>query len=327
MPVAKRLIGALSLLALGVTVMSTRTAEGAEPTASNVEAVAIASYTFAVIGDTPYSAPERKQFPALVREINGHPAVSMVLHAGDIKGGEAKCNNAVYQDRLTLFNTFADPFVLTPGDNEWTDCHREGPGQYVPTERLDYLRQQLYPRPGVTLGLSRTVVTQASNPSYSKFRENVRFERAGAVIASVHVVGSNNGRGKWLGLPGGDQPAARKAEYQARDAANVAWIGAAFDRAEVTGAAGVVLLMQAEPKEKSSYLAVRNRIVARSRAFDGKVLIIHGNEHHYEFERSFAGVANLTRLETFGTTATQWLQLTVDPGTRAVFSWSPREVS
>jgi len=57
------------------------------------------------------------------------------------------------------------------------------------------------------------------------------------------------------------------------------------------------------------------------------VLIIHGNEHHYEFERSFAGVANLTRLETFGTTATQWLQLTVDPSTRAVFSWTPREVS
>ncbi|MEU6787396.1 hypothetical protein ABZ912_50105 [Nonomuraea angiospora] len=39
-----------------------------------------------------------------------------------------------------LFGTFDDPFVLTPGDNEWTDCHRTAAGGYAPTERLDAVR-------------------------------------------------------------------------------------------------------------------------------------------------------------------------------------------
>jgi hypothetical protein len=37
-------------------------------------------------------------------------------------------------------------------------------------------------------------------------------------------------------------------------------------------------------------------------------------------------VPNLTRLETFGETATQWLRVTVDPGKPGVFSWEPQTV-
>ena len=288
---------------------------------------AAGSESFAVIGDTPYTATERNQFPNLVRAINADAGVSMVLHVGDVKSGESLCNNAVYQDRVALFDTFADPFVITPGDNEWTDCQRVAAGQYVPTERLDYLRRTFYAQPGVTLGQNpTTVATQASNPSYSEFRENVRFERAGVVFATVHVVGSRNGRAPWNDLPGGDQPAVRTAEYKARDAANVAWIDAAFNRAEATGAAGVLLLMQAEPKATSPFIAVRSKIVARARAFNGEVLLVHGDEHRYEVETSYAGVPNLTRLETFKTGTTRWLKLTVDPGTSAVFSWVTRNV-
>ncbi|HYO32559.1 MAG TPA: metallophosphoesterase [Nocardioidaceae bacterium] len=326
MTVIRRAVRSLAVVVLGLTVISARPAAGAKVTPADIET--LSSETFAVIGDTPYSDIERAQFPSLIRHVNADTAVSMVLHAGDIKSGESLCDNAVYQDRVSLFNSFADPFVFTPGDNEWTDCHRVEMGRYLPTERLGYLRQVFYPQPGVTLGQYPVLVqTQASNPSYSSFRENVLFERAGAVFATVHVVGSNNGRARWQGLAGGDQPSTRKAEYQARDAANLAWVGAAFDRAEAAGAAGVVLLMHAEPEARTPYLAIRNRIVARAKAFGGKVLLIHGDEHRYEAETSYAGVANLTRLETFGTSASRWLQLTVDPGTSAVFSWVPRTVA
>ncbi|MGW0200635.1 hypothetical protein [Nonomuraea sp. NPDC003201] len=57
-----------------------------------------------------------------------------------------------------LFGTFDDPFVLTPGDNEWTDCHRTAAGGYVPTERLDAVRTFFYPKAGHTLGRNSTGV-------------------------------------------------------------------------------------------------------------------------------------------------------------------------
>jgi hypothetical protein len=46
----------------------------------------------------------------------------------------------------------------------------------------------------------------------------------------------------------------------------------------------------------------------------------------FEVERQHAGASNLTRLETFGDTATNWLRVTVDPSTEGVFAWSPRSV-
>jgi len=56
------------------------------------------------------------------------------------------------------------------------------------------------------------------------------------------------------------------------------------------------------------------------------VLLVHGDEHVYEVEPAYAGVSNLTRLETYGDTATNWLRVTADPRTTTVFSWEPRRL-
>jgi hypothetical protein len=119
----------------------------------------------------------------------------------------------------------------------------------------------------------------------------------------VHVVGSNNDLEPWAD-----------------------WIDAAFDRARGADAAGILLLMQAEPKAEPGLAAIRNEIGRRAAAFRRPVLLVHGDEHIYEVERSYAGVPNLTRLETFGNTATQWLRVTVDRRAPAVFAWTPRTV-
>ena len=281
---------------------------------------------FALLGDTPYSTGQRQEFPELVRAVNA-AAVSMVLHAGDVKSGDSRCGTALLRDRRQLFNTFADPFVLTPGDNEWTDCHSRDAGRYLPTERLATVRKVLFHRPGVTMGKAQvTVRTQAKSRGHTRFRENVAFRRADVVFATAHVVGSDNDREPWSGLPGGDRRAARRAEYRARDAADRAWIDSAFDRARASRARGVVLLMQAEPKPNRAFSAVRTMVVSRATRFGRPVLLIHGNEHRFEVQRRYAGVPNLTRLETFGVTATRWLRVRVDPSSAAVFTWRPRTV-
>jgi hypothetical protein len=55
-------------------------------------------------------------------------------------------SDAVFQNRLDLFNRFTAPFIFVPGDNEWTDCHRANNGGFDPLERLDRLRMMPHGR-------------------------------------------------------------------------------------------------------------------------------------------------------------------------------------
>ena len=50
---------------------------------------------------------------------------------------------------------FEDPLVYTPGDNEWTDCHRANNGAYNPLERLAFVRSTVLRPPRHDAGSSR----------------------------------------------------------------------------------------------------------------------------------------------------------------------------
>ena len=56
--------------------------------------------------------------------------VSLVMHLGDIKNGSSVCSTEYFEQIRNDFDGFEDPFVYTPGDNEWTDCHRANNGAY-----------------------------------------------------------------------------------------------------------------------------------------------------------------------------------------------------
>lgn len=212
-----------------------------------VPAPGSAGFQMAVLGDTPYGAAQRAQFPALVDDINADPSVRLVLHAGDVKNGSSTCDDERFADLAALYDTFADPFVLTPGDNEWTDCHRTAAGSYVPTERLEAVRRTCFPVPGRTTGgRPMNVDTQAADPQHSAYVENVMFERKDVVFTTLHVVGSENDLAPWSGLPEKDRPLERLA--------------------------GVLLLMQAEPGPTPGFQAVRDVILARSATFGKPVL-------------------------------------------------------
>ena len=316
-----RIRGRAVLLA-GLIVALVPTAASAEPERDIRSA---GGFTFALIGDTPYGPEQVAQFPDLRAAINADPKVRMVLHAGDVKGGSERCDDALFAERYALYEEFEDPFVLTPGDNEWTDCHRTAAGSYLPTERLAAMRAGFYPKPGRTAGgRSMRVRTQAADLEHGAFVENVRFHRNGVMFATVHVVGSRNGLEPWSGLPGGDRPSERTAEVAVREAAALSWIDAAFDAATNRKAAGVLLLLQAEPVEdEPGYARIRDRIVQHATDFGRPVLLVHGDEHIFEQQPSYAGVPNLTRLETFGDTVDNWLRVHVDPRSKEVFSWTP----
>jgi hypothetical protein len=288
--------------------------------------------TVAVIGDTPYGQAEVEQFPALVDSINADPKVDLVEHLGDIKTGSSLCRDEYSTHIRALFDTFKDPLVYTPGDNEWTDCHRSAAGGYLPTERLAAVRATFFPEPGITLGgRKKQVLTQAVDG----FVENTLWFESRVAFATVHVVGSNNDLAPWFGAA--ETPAqktAQQAEFDSRLAADLAWIDRAFDVAEENDALGVVLGMQADMWDgvpANGFDAIVQRIATRAAAFDGPVLLLEGDSHRFKVDHPLAagsplhGVTtaapNLTRIVVEGETASEWLRLTIDPRSPGVFSF------
>ena len=99
-----------------------------------------APFTYAVYGDAPYGTSptdtsETDATPAFIAAVNADPLVSGVVHVGDIHSGSQYCTQPYDAQIYQLWTAFADPMVFTPGDNEWTDCHKvaEGGGVYNPT--------------------------------------------------------------------------------------------------------------------------------------------------------------------------------------------------
>ncbi|MET0385109.1 MAG: metallophosphoesterase [Polyangiales bacterium] len=299
----------------------------------------------ALIGDMPYRDTDIVKLDEVLREIN-ESRVDFTLHTGDIKSGSTLCADELLQTRFDQLAQLERPLVYTPGDNEWTDCHREAAGGYDPLERLATLRKLFFPQPGRTLGKQPIEVqTQAADPAHAAVVENVRFVRDDVVFATVHVVGSNNGMALWNGI--GESETAprpeRLAEVQSRVLASLAWIDGTFDEAEKRGAAGVLIAMQANPAFESEagdplrvgFEEIITKLTERTLAFGRPVLVAHGDSHYQRFDKPLLGptasdgpqrIEDFSRAENFGDLDVHWVELVVDTHTPQVFNLVPHIV-
>lgn len=278
-------------------------------------------FHFVALGDLPYGPAEKAGPPyrALIAAINRDtPAFS--IHVGDIKSGSTPCSDEEFQRQLGHFALFEAAVVYTPGDNEWTDCHRPSNGRHDPVERLAALRKLFY-TPGRSLGQRGLAVENQSAlmPAHASYIENQRWMHQGVLFATVHVVGSNNNLDR-------RRPHTR-VEFEDRDAANVAWIRDTFAQAQARGAKALVLAMQANPLGLVNLSGVvsadsgfRTSIgqtllpLARDAAFP--VLLIHGDTHTFRFDAPFwlheQPVRNLRRLEVPGENDVRAVRVEVD---------------
>ena len=280
--------------------------------------------TIAVIGDVPYGIAQEATFGGLIGAVNDDPKVRVVLHVGDIKSGSTTCTDERFAAVRDAFDVFEDPVVYTPGDNEWTDCHRSNNGAYDPLERLDAIRSTFFARPGNTMGRHRMRVEH--QPSLV---ENVRWIESRVAFATVHVIGSNNGLAPYTGLGYTSPTAEQVAEVDARVAAVISWIDATFDATEASELGGVVLAMQADtwdPVPTSAQRAIVERIASRTAAFDGQVLLLQGDSHDFIADNP-PGLANFTRIVVHGENLPfEYLRLGIDPRDPALFSWERVQV-
>lgn len=298
--------------------------------ASSAPRHAFPEYTFAVIGDVPYGDAEIAKFPGRIDQINADPAVRLVAHLGDIKSGSSLCSDDYFSFVSQQFARFADPLVYTPGDNEWTDCHRPNNGAYDPLERLQAVRTTFFPTPGTTLGQHPAKITSQAEQGYP---ENVAFERARVAFAALHIVGSNDSLAPWTGqtAPTPEQTA----EVLGRTAADIALIHDTFRAARHRDRA-VVLMTQADMFDPTvpdpsfaanfGFAPLVAAIAQESADFDGPVYLMNGDSHVANTDQPLAAgspwlglyglsaaVPNLHRVTVEGSTQLdEYLRVVID---------------
>jgi hypothetical protein len=287
-------------------------------------------YEIGLIGDIPYNAVQEQQTARLFEELDGEK-LAFIAHDGDIKSGSSACTDDVYQRELRRFESSDNPLVYTPGDNEWTDCHRPpnpSPEEADALNRLALVRGTFFSDGDESLGEKTIPLTRQSE----EYPENARWTYGGVTFATLHVVGSNNNRPTTLpdGTTVGNQQ-----EYEARNRANVAWLEETFDEAEASDSPAVMLVIQANPfeedtAESSGFTEFKAKLEEETIAFGKPVVLVHGDSHTFRIDKpviSETRPMNFTRVETFGSPDVNWVRATVnisDPD--EIFTFQPEIV-
>jgi hypothetical protein len=242
------------------------------------------------------------------------------VHVGDIHSGSQYCTAAYDRSIYGLWQRFADPLVYTPGDNEWTDCHKakEGGGTYNaatgqinyvldpstgqpvdyakgdPVDNLALVRSIFFAHPGRTLGsgtlpvLSQAKVHDPRHPADAQYVENVIWQKNKTLFVTVDIPGgSNNDADPWYGAPA--ESAQQHDERTQRTAADLRWLDLAFGLARVGGIRDVVIVTQADmwdldgntAAHLSNYEPIIDNIATHTKQFGRPVLLLNGDSHVY----------------------------------------------
>ena len=293
--------------------------------------------SFGLFGDTPYSAWERANLPELITAMD-HEDLAFVVHDGDIKNGASECTDAVFKDILGIFQASKTPLIYVPGDNEWTDCHRNNNGSYDPQERLDKLRELFFTGDNALGQRKLALQRQSRDPAFASYRENVRWEAGGALFVGLNLPGSDN---NFYGTQHKDKHKDKddpSPEFVARSAANKVWLAQAFAQARAKKLPGILVVIQANPefesinkgKREPGYEAFVAQLREETQAFAGQVVLVHGDSHSHQINQPMRDpvtrdvVKNFTRVETLGFPFFGWVKATVDARDPKVFQFSPR---
>ena len=223
----------------------------------------------------PYTDGEIGRLERLIDEMNAQP-LAFVVHVGDIGASARACTDTWLEQRKAQFARIGHPFVLLPGDNEWSDCPS-------PMERLASWRRTFCP------------VSSPLNFSVQKgeYCEHLRWEAAGWVFVALNVPGSNNNL--------------RHAEHAPRMAAVFAWLDEAAALAQRRN--GLVVLMQANPfvtYPRDGFGPLREKLSHLAAQMPGRIKLVHGDTHLYRFDEPIPG---MNRVEVWGSPFVGWTRV------------------
>jgi hypothetical protein len=343
-PIRIALAAAVAIATVGATVALANTGHGGPggpPPSSH------ARFSVALFGDMPYGAAGREEYPRLIQNVN-ESSVAFSAFDGDLKaGGDGPCNDQLYSQSKEWFDSFSRPVVVTPGDNDWTDCWgRYGPGTggFDPEERLEFERQMFFSTDQSLGKHTMTLERESSEPAYASYSENARWSAGPVMFLTLNVQGSNDNL-PHAGVDGENRSEAeiarQAAEHEAREEANIHWLNESYALAAQRGMKGVMVIWQADPNFNNEYKleaaqydgfaqilpALRNAVIA----FPGESVLVHGDSHYFKMDMPLnydngQAVTKFTRVETFGAGNTHWVEATIDPRATPIFRFTPRVV-
>ncbi len=285
-------------------------------------------FEFIAIGDTAYQGePSIAAYERLIALINKQD-IAFSIHVGDIWGA-SMCIEERYVEIRDILNTYAKPVVLTPGDNEWTDCDRHSYGDWASHSRLDVLRKVFF-RNSESLGVKTLpVVRQADVSPYTKFVENVRWLYQDVLFVTLNVSGSNNN----VDITARDD----LLEAYERNRANKAWLRDSVRMAIAQELPAIVIALHAEmfantggQRVPRAYQDIVNELTMATERFAKPILLVHGDAHRFTIDRPLAQFGtgrlingNLVRLQVYGDPEVRAVRVSVDTNEPWVFGFDP----
>ncbi len=280
------------------------------------------TWRFTLIGDTPYSRYEQREFPAMLEAL-ADESPEFVVHVGDFKASNARCTDELFAERHALFDASRVPFVYLPGDNEWTDCKRLAAGHYDENERLAVLRRLFFATP-ISLGQRKIELERQS----ADYPEHLRWRLGPVLLLTLNVPGPNNNFG---------MTQSPSAEFLARNPHVISWLRDGFAQARAENRTGIVVFMQGNPGLKhfaaglphAGYRELLETLRNETLNFPGQVLLAHGDTHWQRTDqplRTADGrrVGHFTRTESFGYPFMGWTRIVIDDQNPALFHLETR---
>lgn len=285
-----------------------------------LSAATAAPLRFFALGDIPYTASELPGMGRLMERAEAE-RTPFLIHVGDIKGGSSPCTDESLKDIAAVFRAQRVPVAYTPGDNEWTDCHRANAGGLNPRVRLERVRDIFFRDPTVLRLAALGVTSIGGKGRAASYPEDYSFVRDGVLFLGLHVVGSNNGyRPK--------DPEAMK-EFRRRERYTLELLRAVPKVVRSRGARAVVIFCQADPlfgqDPPRGFVSFRGGLVRLMGEFSGSVLLIHGDTHVFRHDRPLLDpatgrpFARFERAEVPGSPLVGGIWVTVDTESASPF--------
>jgi len=357
------LITGTAIAVVSVTRVGAKDGEGPD----DKEGEGRSPYAIGLWGDLPYSDLQATVgVPNLIADMNTQD-LAFTVNDGDLKVGSGipgsvtptTCSNELYTEALGYLRALKAPAILTPGDNDWTDCDRPANGGFNSLERLEYERTLFFSTPW-SFGQRRMRLDVQTDALCLGLRngkqvavpcvENRMWTVRGVTYVTLNIPGSCNNLCDTAPDPN---------EFTMRNFANVLWMQQAFAEATEQGSAALMIIQQADPgwdqtdatraplrdartlKESNpatdGYVDFLSALRAQVIAFRRPVAFIEGDSHYFRVDKPFLDaqgrrLENFTRVETFGDNQANgnndamWLKVLVDSRSREVFAYQPQIV-
>lgn len=327
---AAALLACCAWLAAPADVHAARSSKITPPPAPTVKATRMA-----LIADVP-QWPAAEANTATLFDMMNTQQVALIVHAGGIKGDTESCGDAVLASRLRILDDSPAPLLFVPGETDWAECQKPVNGKFDAVERLNRLRELFFPIDATLGRRTLPVVRQSDQAMFRSFRENVRLVAGDVMVVGLNLPGDNN----HYRSEGG-----RNGEFEDRREANKQWLGRAFAVAGQRDLPGIMVVVHADPLfgngwekrgkpslldgflrrgTRDGYIEFKRQLRDLTVKYQGQVLLVHASDNGFSIDkplRDAAGkiVGNLTRVALPMGSPSQWVELTITPGTRSVF--------